>query len=77
MANEPQYLCPCCQGAKVQHVTGAEVTVAGTRQLPPVDIPCIWCAGQGEGATSRITLDSSSGLDGGGVNRGTRICTSG
>ena len=47
MADELQYPCPCCQGAKVQHVTGTEVTAEGTRQLEPVDIPCVWCDGQG------------------------------
>lgn len=39
--------CPCCKGGKVQHITGVEITVNGSRDLPPVDVPCVWCDGEG------------------------------
>jgi hypothetical protein len=41
-------ICPCCKGGKVQHLTGVEVTVKGTQEMPPVDISCVWCNGTGE-----------------------------
>lgn len=40
--------CPVCEGKGKQTITAIEVTPTSRREMPPVDIDCIWCKGTGE-----------------------------